>query len=207
MLVGDTVVGHAGQLHPAVIERSGLPKGTCAAELNLDAIPFSESLPAPAVSPFPAVFQDVALIVDEAVAAQSVVDAVRDGAGELLEDVRLFDVYTGPQIGDGRKSLALALRFRATDRTLTEDEASAARDAAVATAAERVGAEQRRRESWTRSDSLTFGWPRIKRFFRALFLLPLGLFLVVMCPFASSSPLGASPFWLRSAGILASCPS
>ena len=144
VLVGDTVVGHAGQLHPAVIERSGLPKGTCAAELNLDAIPFSASLPAPAVSPFPAVFQDVALIVDEAVAAQSVVDAVRDGAGELLEDVRLFDVYTGPQIGDGRKSLALALRFRAADRTLTEDEASAARDAAVATAAERVGAEQRR---------------------------------------------------------------
>ena len=59
------------------------------------------------------------------------VDAVRDGAGELLEDVRLFDVYTGPQIGDGRKSVTLALRFRAADRTLTEDEASAARDAAV----------------------------------------------------------------------------
>jgi hypothetical protein len=72
-----------------------------------------------------------------------VVDAVRDGAGTLLEDVRLFDVYTGPQIGEGRKSLTLALRFRAADRTLTEDEASAARDAAVQTAAERVGAVQR----------------------------------------------------------------
>jgi phenylalanyl-tRNA synthetase beta chain len=143
VLVGSTVVGHAGQLHPAVVERSGLPKGTCAVELNLDAIPISEALPAPAVSPFPAVFQDVALIVAEDVAAQSVVDAVRDGAGELLEDVRLFDVYTGPQIGEGRKSLALALRFRAPDRTLTEDEASAARDAAVKTAAERVGAVQR----------------------------------------------------------------
>ena len=100
-------------------------------ELDLDAIPITETLPAPAVSPFPAVFQDVALVVDDDVAAQSVVDAVRDGAGELLEDVRLFDVYTGPQIGEGRKSLALALRFRAADRTLTEDEASAARDAAV----------------------------------------------------------------------------
>ena len=144
VLVGDTVVGYAGQLHPAVIERSGLPKGTCAAELNLDGMPISETLPAPAVSPFPAVFQDVALVVGADVAAQSVVDAVRDGAGELLEDVRLFDVYTGPQIGEGRKSLALALRFRAVDRTLTEDEASAARDAAVATAAQRVGAEQRR---------------------------------------------------------------
>jgi len=144
VLVGDTVVGHAGQLHPAVVERSGLPKGTCAVELNLDAIPITERLPAPSVSPFPAVFQDVALIVDEGVAAQSVVDAVRDGAGALLEDVRLFDVYTGQQIGEGRKSLALALRFRAPDRTLTEDEASAARDAAVQTAADRLGAVQRR---------------------------------------------------------------
>jgi phenylalanyl-tRNA synthetase beta chain len=143
VLVGDTVVGHAGQLHPAAVERAGLPKGTCAVELDLDAIPITETLPAPAVSPFPAVFQDVSLIVAEDVAAQTVVDAVRDGAGELLEDVRLFDVYTGPQIGDGRKSVTLALRFRAADRTLTEDEASAARDAAVRTAADRVGAEQR----------------------------------------------------------------
>jgi phenylalanyl-tRNA synthetase beta chain len=143
VLVGDTVVGHAGQLHPAVVERSGLPKGTCAVELDLDAIPVTEALPAPEVSPFPAVFQDVSLVVGEDVAAALVVDAVRDGAGELLEDARLFDVYTGPQIGDGRKSVTLALRFRAADRTLTEDEASAARDAAVKTAAERVGAIQR----------------------------------------------------------------
>ena len=144
VVVGDSrnglVVGHAGQLHPAVVERSALPKGTCAVELDLAAIPLTEALPAPAVSPFPAVFQDVSLIVGEDVAAQAVVDAVRDGAGELLEDVRLFDVYTGPQIGDGRKSLTLALRFRAADRTLTEDEASAARDAAVKTATDRVGA-------------------------------------------------------------------
>jgi phenylalanyl-tRNA synthetase beta chain len=140
VLVGETVVGHAGQLHPAVIERSGLPKGTCAVELNLDAIPIVDAFPAPRVSPFPAVFQDVSLVVDADVPAQTVEDAVRDGAGELLEDVRLFDVYTGPQVGDDRKSLTFALRFRAADRTLTEDEASAARDAAVRRAAEQVGA-------------------------------------------------------------------
>ncbi|WP_158169612.1 phenylalanine--tRNA ligase subunit beta [Mycolicibacterium smegmatis] len=140
ILIGDTVVGHAGELHPAVIERSGLPKRTCAVELDLDAVPIVEILPAPQVSPFPAVFQDISVIVGDDVAAADVVVAVRDGAGELLEDVRLFDVYTGPQIGEGRKSLTLALRFRATDRTLTEDEASAARDAAVAAASERVGA-------------------------------------------------------------------
>ncbi|ULP49420.1 phenylalanine--tRNA ligase subunit beta [Mycolicibacter virginiensis] len=140
VLVGETVIGHAGQLHPAVIERAGLPKGTCAVELDLDAIPVTSALPAPRVSPFPAVFQDLALVVDEKVTAQSVADAVREGAGELLEDIALFDVYTGPQVGEGRKSLAFALRFRAADRTLTEDEASAARDAAVARAGEAVGA-------------------------------------------------------------------
>jgi phenylalanyl-tRNA synthetase beta chain len=140
VLVGEVVVGHAGQLHPAVIERSGLPKGTCAVELDLDALPIVDLLPAPRVSPFPAVFQDVSLVVDADVAAQTVEDAVRAGAGELLEAVRLFDVFTGPQVGDDRKSLTFALRFRASDRTLTEDEASAARDAAVRCAADRVGA-------------------------------------------------------------------
>ncbi|EHB44715.1 Phenylalanyl-tRNA synthetase beta chain [Mycolicibacterium rhodesiae JS60] len=143
VLVDGRVVGHAGQLHPSVIERAGLPKGTCAVELDLDAVPLTETLPAPRVSPFPAVFQDVSLVVASDVPASAVVDAVRDGAGELLEDVALFDVYTGPQIGADRKSLTLALRFRAPDRTLTEDEASAARDAAVSAAAERVGAELR----------------------------------------------------------------
>ena len=65
------------------------------------------------------------------------------GAGDLLESVRLFEVYTGPQVGEGRKSLNFALRFRAPDRTLTETETGAARDAAVAAAAEAVGAVQR----------------------------------------------------------------
>ncbi|AKN17197.1 phenylalanine--tRNA ligase subunit beta [Mycobacterium haemophilum] len=140
VLVGETPVGHAGQLHPAVIERAGLPKGTCAIELDLTAIPIVEVLPAPRVSPFPAVLQDVSLVVSAQVPAQQVQDAVCEGAGELLEDIQLFDVFTGPQIGEDCKSLTFALRFRAPDRTLTEDDASAARDAAVRRAAERVGA-------------------------------------------------------------------
>ncbi|OBH46148.1 phenylalanine--tRNA ligase subunit beta [Mycobacterium mantenii] len=143
VLVGDTPVGYAGQLHPAVIERSGLPKGTCALELNLDALPITATLPAPRVSPFPAVFQDVSLVVAADIPAQAVADAICDGAGELLEDLQLFDVFTGPQIGEDRKSLTFALRFRAPDRTLTEDDATAARDAAVRRAAEAVGAELR----------------------------------------------------------------
>lgn len=143
ILVGGAVIGYAGQLHPSVCERSGLPKGTCALELDLDAVPLTETLAAPRVSPFPAVFQDLSLVVASEVAAQDVIDAVRAGAGELLEDVSLFDVYTGPQVGEGHKSLTLALRFRAADRTLTEDEASAARDAALARAGEMFGAQIR----------------------------------------------------------------
>ncbi|UKN42487.1 phenylalanine--tRNA ligase subunit beta [Mycobacterium lepromatosis] len=140
VFVGEMPVGHAGQLHPAVIERAGLPKGTCALELDLAAIPIVEELPSPQVSPFPAVLQDVSLVVSTQVPAQEVQDAIRDGAGELLEEIQLFDVFTGSQVGEDRKSLTFALRFRAPDRTLTEDDASAARDAAVRHAAEQVGA-------------------------------------------------------------------
>ena len=103
----------------------------------------SYSVGAPEFSDFPVAKEDVALVVDDSVAAADVEAALREGAGEYLESVRLFDVYTGPQVGEGKKSLAFALRFRAPDRTLTEHEAGAARDAAVALAAERCGAVQR----------------------------------------------------------------
>ena len=109
-------------------------------ELFLDALPLHERRPAPAPSPYPPVLQHVALVLDAAVRVADVVASLRAGAGELLEDVRLFDVYTGEQVGPGKRSLAFALRFRAPDRTLTAAEASAARDAAVAAAADAHGA-------------------------------------------------------------------
>ncbi|MFC7449004.1 phenylalanine--tRNA ligase subunit beta [Rhodococcus daqingensis] len=143
LLVDGVVVGHAGELHPAVLERSGLPPRTCAVEIDLTALPIAESLPAPRVSPFPAVLQDVAVVVEASVPTAAVESALRAGAGELLEEIRLFDVFEGAQVGEGRKSLAFALRFRAVDRTLTEDEASTARDAAVAAASAAVGAQLR----------------------------------------------------------------
>ena len=99
--------------------------------------------PAPTFSTHPVAKEDVALVVDAAVPAAEVEAALREGAGPLLESIRLFDVFTGEQIGQGRKSLAFALRFRAADRTLKEGEASAAREAAVSLAAERTGAVQR----------------------------------------------------------------
>jgi phenylalanyl-tRNA synthetase beta chain len=100
-------------------------------------------VPAPRISGYPPALIDVALLVDATVPAGEVHAALVDGAGELLESVRLFDIYTGAQLGSGRKSLAYKLTFRAPDRTLTVEEAVAARDAAVAEAAGRVGAELR----------------------------------------------------------------
>ncbi|MBY6411240.1 phenylalanine--tRNA ligase subunit beta [Rhodococcus sp. BP-252] len=144
ILVDGVVVGHAGELHPAVLERADLPARTCAVELNLDALPIVESLPAPVVSPFPAVLQDVAVVVDRSVPAADVESALRTGAGELLESLRLFDVFEGEQVGENRKSLAFALVFRSSEGTLTEAQATEARDAAVAAAAAAVGAELRR---------------------------------------------------------------
>ncbi|KUL20768.1 phenylalanine--tRNA ligase subunit beta [Streptomyces regalis] len=139
----ERVVGHAGELHPRVLKALGLPTRTCAMELDLDALEqVGDGTPqAPSISTFPVATQDVALVVDKPVPAAEVEAALRDGAGELLEAIRLFDVYVNDeQLGDGKKSLAYALRFRAGDRTLTVDEASAARDAAVALAGERTGA-------------------------------------------------------------------
>jgi len=141
----DVVVGHAGELHPRVIEAFGLPSRTCAVELNLDVLIAGapEIGEVARLSSHPVAKEDVALIVDLSVAAADVEAALRAGAGDLLESVQLFDVYTGPQVGDGHKSLAFALRFRAPDRTLTDAETSAARDAAVARAAQVTGAVQR----------------------------------------------------------------
>jgi phenylalanyl-tRNA synthetase beta chain len=138
--VGDWIVGHAGELHPKVVEALELPARTCAVELDLDALPLRDDRPTPRVSPYPPVSVDVALVAGADLPAAELAEALEDGGGDLLEDVRLFDVYTGEQVGEGRRSLAFTLRFRAPDRTLTSEEANAARDAAVAVAADRFGA-------------------------------------------------------------------
>jgi phenylalanyl-tRNA synthetase beta chain len=145
---GMRLVGHAGELHPRVTAAFGLPPRTSAVELDMSVIEAAAArlapMPAPVISAYPVATQDVALIVADTVPAADVEHALVTGAARAgdvrLEDLRLFDVYTGDQAGDGRKSLAYKLRFRAPDRTLTAEEATAARDAAVAEARERVGA-------------------------------------------------------------------
>ena len=140
----EWLAGHAGELHPRVVKAFGLPARTCAFELDLAVIAAAAEVAGPvrgpALSAYPLATQDIALVVAADVPAADVAAALTDGAGELLEDVRLFDVYTGAQLGAGNKSLAYTLRLRAPDRTLTAAEATAARDAAVAEAARRTGA-------------------------------------------------------------------
>ncbi|MBJ2121312.1 phenylalanine--tRNA ligase subunit beta [Arthrobacter sp. MSA 4-2] len=139
------VLGYAGELHPKLTAASDLPARTVALEINADLL--FEAAPdvivARDLSAFPASTQDVALVVGDDVPSSAVLEALREGAGDLLEDLSLFDVYSGPGIDEGKKSLAFALRFRAPDRTLTVEEASAARGSAIAVAAERFGAFQR----------------------------------------------------------------
>jgi phenylalanyl-tRNA synthetase beta chain len=145
----EWLAGHAGELHPRVTAAFDLAPRTCALEVDMSVIETAaaslEPAQAPRISPYPVATQDVALVVPAEVPAADVEAALVAGVAgsdqpDLLEEVRLFDVYTGTQAGEGRKSLAYTLRFRAPDRTLTVDETTAARDAAVAEAARRVGA-------------------------------------------------------------------
>jgi phenylalanyl-tRNA synthetase beta chain len=144
LLVDGVVVGVAGELHPGVLSELGLPERIAAMELNLDAIAPPPPAVAPVLSNFPPVLLDLALVVASDLPAADLQEVVASGAGPLLESIRLFDVYADAErLGADRKSIAFSLRFRAPDRTLTLEEATAARDAAVEAAARRFGAELR----------------------------------------------------------------
>lgn len=140
--LGEVVVGHAGELHPSMLADLKAPERACAAEINLDLLlAHADAIGTiAALSPHPVVKEDVALVVDAGTSAAAVERALVAGAGELLEEIRLFDVYAGEQLGEGKVSLAYALRFRASDRTLKDAEVAKAREAAVAEAARVTGA-------------------------------------------------------------------
>lgn len=141
--LGSTLVGHAGELAPKVATAVGLPERSAAVEVDL-----SVMLDAAAVEPqqidqlatYPPVKEDIALVVPQEVSAQELLDTVREAGGKLLEDVRIFDLYSGESIPQGTKSLAFALRFRAADRTLKAHESAQVREAIVDAAAQKYGA-------------------------------------------------------------------
>ncbi|AZS36495.1 Phenylalanine--tRNA ligase beta subunit [Microbacterium lemovicicum] len=135
-------VGYAGELLPAVAQAAELPGRVIVAELDLDlALSLAgERVVAASLSGFPAATQDVSLVLGAEVPAADVRAALHDGAGALLESLRLVDDYRGAGVPEGAKSLTFALRFRAPDRTLTAAEATESKLAGVAVAAQRFGA-------------------------------------------------------------------
>ncbi len=142
VFVGDVSVGFAGEVLPSVAMSLDLPRVVSALDLDLDAIiaGVSDHVVAAPVLVFPAATQDVSLVVDQTVPAADVRKAIIDGAGELLESAHLVDDYRGTGLDENQKSLTFALRFRASDRTLTQQEATDAKLAGVAVAASRHNA-------------------------------------------------------------------
>ena len=145
LLVGGKVVGFIGEISPAITKANDLPRTVGVFEINLDELFASapESVVANPIGTLPAATQDLSLVVSQEVPAAEVLAAVKEGAGELLEEISLTDDYRGANIPEGTKSLTFALRFRAMDRTLTQAEATDARDAGVELARQRFSAEIR----------------------------------------------------------------
>jgi phenylalanyl-tRNA synthetase beta chain len=138
--VAATEAGWLGELHPTVLEGAW-----GAFELDLDTLlaPVPERVVYEDVLTFPAVLQDIAVAVAEDVEVGALVDAAHEAAGALLREARVFDVYRGEQVGEGRKSVAIHLSFQSRERTLTDDEAAEARGRIVAALADRFDAELR----------------------------------------------------------------
>lgn len=125
---GETYLGTFGQIHPTVAQRYGFDCEVYAAEFDLvtmwDICELEKAyVPLPK---FPAVTRDLAFVCDEDLAVGDIENVMKKGGGKLLESVRLFDIYRGAQIGEGKKSVAFNLSFRAPDRTLTDEEADQA---------------------------------------------------------------------------------
>jgi phenylalanyl-tRNA synthetase beta chain len=134
VLIGGAGAGWIGELHPLVCREWDLD-GAVGFELDLDPLVEASSAGAETfvdVTTFPSVRQDLAVVVPDGVSAAQVRDAVLAGGGELLRSAEVFDLYEGEQLGEGRKSLALRLEFRAADRTLTDEEVAERRDSIAA---------------------------------------------------------------------------
>jgi phenylalanyl-tRNA synthetase beta chain len=141
----DEIVGWVGELHPLVAREWALEGPVGVFEVDLDRV-VTHAVAVPTyrdLTSFPRVRQDLAVVVDDDVTAATVLDSVREAAGPLLRDVRIFDVYRGAQVGEGRKSLALALTFQAADRTLTDEDVGPVRDKVVTALTETLGGELR----------------------------------------------------------------
>jgi phenylalanyl-tRNA synthetase beta chain len=138
-------LGWIGEVHPLVAQAYDLRGPVTAAELDLAALLAAapELVEFRDLLAYPVVEQDVALVVDAALPAATVMDSVRRAGGTLLEDVAVFDLYEGAQVGQGKKSIALRLSFRSAERTLSEDEVNKLRGEMLKRVSAETGAELR----------------------------------------------------------------
>jgi len=143
ILRGDTVIGYVGKLHPGVAKTLELKRDAFVFELDV-ATALASAVPnAKPVSKFPAIRRDIAVIVDEKISGEELLVAVKSSVPDLIQGVRIFDIYQGPGIEAGRKSVAIGLILQETSRTLTDDDADAAQAAAVQKLRDEFGAELR----------------------------------------------------------------
>ena len=148
VVVGGQVAGVVGVLSPGVADGRGIPAGDDVLVFELDLAMVSDAAPATAmrVEPlprFPAVVRDVSLLVDDSLSARTVRDTIRQAAPPSLVSIREFDRYQGRGVPPGKVSVSLRLTFRADDRTLTDDDVSAAMQTIMAAVRDGLGAEQR----------------------------------------------------------------
>lgn len=143
--IGDAIVGAVGEIHPDVCARFDVPEGTVAFELGFAALVNAREVggTTPPLPRFPGLFIDLAVVLDEGIPASSVTTVVEEAGAPEVDSVRLFDLYKGPQIGEGKKSLAFALEIRSPDRTMTDEEAAIVRDRIMLALETRFGAELR----------------------------------------------------------------
>lgn len=138
---GQAVLGTLGELHPRAQKRLDAPGGVFLFQLDVEALVAAARL-VPQAKPltrFPAVFRDLAVVVPQAMASEAVRAVILEVGKPLVEDAQVFDVYVGPQVGEGKKNLAYALRYRSPERTLTDTEVSDAHAKIVAQVTQRLG--------------------------------------------------------------------
>ena len=128
IIVDGQDIGTIGEIHPLVLENFDIGKRVYAAELNIDLLltKKADQIRYQTVSKYPMVERDIALVVDKAVESQKIIDVIKDNGGQLLKSVQLFDIYTGSQIEEGKKSLAYKIGFQSDERTLKDKEVKAA---------------------------------------------------------------------------------
>ncbi|MEW5739125.1 MAG: phenylalanine--tRNA ligase subunit beta [Myxococcota bacterium] len=138
---GQAVLGTVGELHPRAQKRLDAPAGVFLFQLDVEAlIEAAQVVPqAKALSRFPSVFRDLAVVVPQPMASAQVRGVILEVGKPLVEDAQVFDVYAGPQVGEGKKNLAFALRYRSPERTLTDTEVSEAHARIVAEVTRRLG--------------------------------------------------------------------